>query len=87
MTNRHGDLDVNERRAAERRAMGIPERSGYAWSDASAMWQATHGEPGTERTQSAFTHLEVSLNGGDAETCRALALSLLGTVEALRGQS
>ena len=33
MNSRHGDLNVNERRAAERRAMGIPEGSVSKWTD------------------------------------------------------
>lgn len=53
----------------------------YEWSDHAALWQVEHGEADTPRTVSAFTHLEVSLNGGDAETTRSIALRLLGIVE------
>lgn len=53
----------------------------YDWSDRSALWQVEHGEAGTDRTASAFTHLEVSINGGDLDTVRSVALQLLGVVE------
>ncbi len=57
----------------------------YDWSDDSALCQIEHGEPRTDRTESAFSHLEVSINGlyGD-ETLTGIALQLLAMVERLR---
>ena len=53
----------------------------YDWSDSSALDQVEHGEPGTARTQSAYVYLEVSLNGGDIDTVRAIGLRVLGILE------
>jgi hypothetical protein len=55
------------------------------WSDEEALRQIEHGDPQDERTQAAITHLEVSLNGGDTQTCRTIGLQLLGIYGLLRG--
>lgn len=38
---------------------------------------------GEDEYEAAVTHLEVSLNGGDPETVRSIALSLLGILDML----
>ena len=53
----------------------------YEWNTGSALYQAEHGEPRTDRTRSAFRYLENALLTGSEDTCRTIALDLLAAFE------
>lgn len=53
----------------------------YDWSEASALWQIEKGDPGTDRTDSAFDYL---LTLGDKKRDRQMVGQLLAIIERLR---
>lgn len=55
----------------------------YSWSDASALYQVTHGEAGTARTDSAFRYLERALNA-PADEAQTLARGILAALRTVR---
>lgn len=45
----------------------------YEWTDASALWQARNGEPGTARTESAWSYIEDRLDDYSAVEANAMS--------------